>query len=116
MGAFLAVHDYARRTTAVRHDHTDRAVVLADIDALDVDFVEYRLGRGRIGASFGHDGQGESGGLDAGIQDEQLVDFHGMSPLAGARTRSEEPTSDIQYIIRTSSAALCSIKKLNTHI
>src|SRR3546814_2904765 len=36
MGAFLAVHDDARRTTAVRHDHTDRAVVLADIDALDV--------------------------------------------------------------------------------
>src|SRR3546814_7483453 len=32
MGAFLAVHDDARRTTAVRHDHTDRAVVLADID------------------------------------------------------------------------------------
>src|SRR3546814_17110250 len=55
-------------------------------DLLDVDFVEYRLGRGRIGASFGHDGKGESGGQDAGIQDEQLVDFHGMSPLAGART------------------------------
>src|SRR3546814_7818975 len=86
MGAFLAVHDDARRTTAVRHDHTDRAVVLADIDALDVAFVEYRLGRGRIGASFGHDGKGESGGQDAGIQ------------------RSDEHTSELQSLMRTSYA------------
>src|SRR3546814_4740423 len=99
MGAFLAVHDDARRTTAVRHDHTDRAVVLADIDALDVDFVEYRLGRGRIGASFGHDGKGESGGRDAGIQDEQL--------------RSEEHTSELQSLMRTSYAVFCLNKKKN---
>src|SRR3546814_4130405 len=97
-------------------------------DLLDVDFVEYRLGRGRIGASFGHDGKGESGGQDAGIQDEQLVDFHGMSPLAGARTvgryrsrrsvardrigcwtprRSEEHTSELQSLMRISYAVFC---------
>src|SRR3546814_20058118 len=65
--ALLAVHDDPRRPARVRHDHTERPIVLAPIVPLAVALYEHGLARLRNGARLTGAAEGENGGAPASI-------------------------------------------------